>query len=258
MKKVVSLYFLVAACMLLVCSCRKEIKDTKICLHDSSINYLKRWANVLTRTDYHDDQGNITKSVIVYPNGYFQINSDFTYNLYSDDAPVNGKWNINGNCQFVLNPETMAERKFSVLQLSVDSLTISQIYGNITTTQHYASFTCPNLASLQFRWDNIFTLQASYKDTVYKTQYLYPGGYFRLNTDASYNVVFGATNNMPPPLPTTGTWGIAQPGCLLILDKNKPGERAYDVQKLTADSLVIWRKDTVAKVNFLNHYSKHK
>lgn len=254
-------FYLFLMAGMLASSCKKEIKDSEICLHDSSVNYFKRWAAVLTVTEAYNNNGDLIKRTIVHPNGYFQINSDFTYSLYSDAAPVNGKWSINANCQFVLNANTFKERKFSVIKLSADSLTIRQTENNITTTQHYASFTCPELSSLQFRWDNAFTVQASYSinaDTVYGVQYLRPAGYFKLNPDASYNVFVGTVNSAPFPAPTNGTWGIAQPGCLLILDKNKPGERSYEVQKLTADSLVIWRKDTIAKVNFLNHYSKHK
>lgn len=251
--------FLIAG--MLASSCKKEIKDSNVCLHDSSVNYFKRWAAVLTVTEAYNNNGDLIKRTIVHPNGYFQINNDFTYNLYSDAAPVNGKWSINANCEFVLNTNTIKERKFAVIKLSADSLTIKQTENNITTTQHYASFTCPDPGSLQFRWDNAFTVQASYSvtaDTVSGIQYLRPIGYFKLNPDASYNVYAGTAINASIPAPIYGSWGIAQPGCLLILDKNKPGEKVYDVQKLTADSLVIWRKDTVAKMNYLNHYSKHK
>jgi hypothetical protein len=262
MKKKFVLYFLLLLSVFAY-SCKKELQATKICLHDSSVDYLKRWAIVLTETDERDVNGAILKKTIIYPNGYFQINSDFTYNLYSDGAPVNGKWNINANCQFVLNPNTVSEHKYSVMQLSADSLTIAESTGSTTITQHYASFNCPSLASLEFRWDNAYTLQASYQiDTLSKSQYIYAVGYFKLNADASYNVFVGTTpsagSNVTAAPVINGTWGISQPGCLLILDKNKPNERSYDVERLTTDSLIIWRKDTVIKMNYLQHYSKHK
>jgi hypothetical protein len=244
--------FLLLVSMLLVYACKKDIQPTQICLHDSSMPYLKRWANTYIQTNVYASDKSLQKSIITFSHGYFQLNIDYTYNLYSDGAPVNGKWGINDSCEFVLNPHTNTERRFSVIQLSADSLTIRQKVGNVVLTEHYASFACPDLASLQYRWDNVTTLEASYKgNSVFNTRYLFPVGYFKLNTDASYNVLSNGSAY-------SGTWGISQPGCLLVLDKNKPQERSFDVQKLTADSLVIWRKDTVTKVNYLQYYKKHK
>jgi hypothetical protein len=240
-------------------ACKKEVKSTNICLHDSSIDYMKRWAILTTQTDVFETNGAVKSRTVIHPNGFFQINSDFTYNLFSDDAPVNGKWNINKTCDFVLNPNTAKERRFLVITLSDDSLTLRQTSGLTSVTQRYAAFKCPSLASLEFRWDNAFTLRAPYStDTVFKAIRSKQSGYFKLNADASYNLILGAFNGVPAPPPATGTWGIAQPGCLLVLDKNKTDERSYEVQKLTADSLVIWRKDTVIKQNFLQHFFKHK
>ncbi|MCC8425272.1 hypothetical protein [Mucilaginibacter sp. UR6-11] len=255
-------YFL--ACLILLAglffnSCKKEVRSSQICLHESSIDYLKRWAVEATETDVRDADGKLISHHITHPSGYFQINGDFTYNLFSDDAPVNGKWNINRDCEFVLNPTTAKERRFSVIRLSDDSLTLKQTVGHTTILQRYTAFKCPTLASLQFRWDNVFTLEAPYgPDTVFKAIYLKQPGYFKLNPDASYNLVMGPVNGMPPPPPLNGTWGIAQPGCLIVLDKRKVNERYFEVQKLTKDSLVIWRKDTIAKINYLQHYMKHK
>ncbi len=240
-------------------SCKKEVRSTDICLHDSSIDYLKRWGIREIRTNVFDANNVPISHTITYPNGYFQINSDFTYNLFSDDAPVNGKWSINKACEFVLNPGTAKERRFSVIHLSDDSLTLRQTVGRTVITQHYAAFKCPSLASLEFRWDNAFTLQSPYGiDTIYKTMRLRQSGYFKLNSNASYNLILGAFNGMPAPPPATGTWGITQPGCLLVLDKNKANEISYEVQKVNMDSLVIWRKDTVRKLNQLKYYSRHK
>jgi hypothetical protein len=258
MKKYVFPYLVLLA-MVGLCSCKKEIKSTDICLHDSSIDYLKRWGIREISTNVFDASNVPISHTVTYPNGYFQINSDFTYNLFSDDAPVNGKWSINKACEFVLNPGTSKERRFAVIQLSDDSLTLRQTVGRTVITQHYAAFKCPSFASLQFRWDNAFTLQSPYGiDTVYKTIRLKQSGYFKLNTDASYNLILGAFNGLPAPPPATGTWGITQPGCLLVLDKNKTNEISYEVQKVNMDSLVIWRKDTVRKLNQLKYYSRHK
>jgi hypothetical protein len=258
MKKYVFPYVVLLA-MVWLSSCKKEIKSADICLHDSSIDYLKRWGIREIRTNVVDANNVSISHTVTYPNGYFQINSDFTYNLFSDDAPVNGKWSINKACEFVLNPGTGKERRFAVIQLSDDSLTLRQTVGRTVITQHYAAFRCPTLASLQFRWDNAFTLQSPYGvDTVYKTELVRQGGYFRLNPDASYTVVSVATNGYPASPPITGTWGIMQPGCLMVLDKNKTNERSYEVQKVNIDSLVIWQKDTVRKLNQLRYYSRHK
>lgn len=236
--------------LLFMYSCKKELKDTKICLHDSSVEYLKRWASVFTQVDTYNVDGTVKNRSYIYPHGYFQLNIDFTYSLYSDGDPVNGKWSIDDNCMFVLNARTAQEHKFSVIRLSADSLTIKEVTDHATYIQHYASFQCPSLSSLQYRWDNAVTQEASYKSGV-AVHYIYPVGYFKLNPDASYNVL---SNNVA----LNGTWGIASEGCLLVLDKNKPNERSFDVQKVTADSLIIWRKDTVAKVNYLQYYKKHK
>jgi hypothetical protein len=240
-------------------SCKKVVQSTEICLHDSSIDYFKRWGIEEIHTDVYDANKILLSHTVIYPNGYFQINSDFTYNIFSDGAPVNGKWNINKACEFVLNPNTSKEHRYAVVQLSDESLILRQTVGRTIITEHYVAFKCPSLPSLRFRWDNAFTLQAPYgPDTVFKAIRTKQSGYFKLNTDASYNLILGAINGIPAPPPATGTWGIAQPGCLVVLDKNKKNERSFEVQKLTADSLVIWRKDTVEKRNFLQHFFKHK
>jgi hypothetical protein len=256
-------YFL-AGCVLIIglslSSCRKDVTSTDICLHDSSIDYMKRWSVKSYETEIVDANDKVISRSLDYPSGYFQINSDFTYNLFSDDAPVNGKWTINKSCEFVLNPVTFKERRFTVVQLSNDSLTIRQRTGNTVIIQKYAAFKCPTFSSLIARWDMAFTLQVPYGiDTVYKAEYVKQSGFFRLNPDASYNLVSNSlTPGMPPPPPVNGTWGIAQPGCLVVLDKNKNNERSFEVQKVNNDSLVIWRKDTINKLNLSRHYSKHK
>ncbi|MFD2148224.1 hypothetical protein [Mucilaginibacter antarcticus] len=250
--------FLLAA--VLLASCRKEVRTTDICLHDSSIDYMKRWSIKNYQTDVVDASGKLLSHSMVYPNGYFQINSNYSYNLFSDDAPFNGTWSINKNCEFVLNSGGFRERRFTVVKLSDDSLILHQKIGQTTVIQRYAAFKCPTSGSLIARWDMAFTLQRPYGiDTVYKSEFVKQSGYFRLNPDASYNVVFNSlTPGTPPAPPVNGTWGVAQPGCLLVLDKNKTNERSFEVQKVNADSLVIWRKDTVNNLNLSRHYSKHK
>lgn len=245
-----------------VSSCRKAEKVTGICLHNSSIDYQKRWAIESNRVDVYNASKKLVSSAITHPNGYFEINADFTYYIYSDAAPAKGKWNINTNCQFVLNPRTSKERDFEVVSLSDDSLVLRQSVGSTIITQKYKAFKCPSLATLRFRWDMMFTLQSHYGvDTIFKSELVPETGYLKLNADASYNVVIAnnpPSSTQPPPPMFTGTWGITNPGCVLVLDKNKPNERSYEIQKLTTDSLVVWRKDTLAKLNLLRHYARHK
>ena len=151
----------------------------------------------------------------------------------------------------MLDANTAAERKFSVVTLSDDSLTIAEYKGSTVYVEHYAAFKCPDLASIEYRWDNVSSWEIPYNSTKPATSNIYTTGYFKLNADASYYML---NNNVT----TNGTWGITSPGCLLVLDKNKPTEKSYDVQKLTADSLIIWRKDTLNKMNHLQYYKKHK
>lgn len=251
---------LIIVAALAASSCRKAEKVTGICLHNSSIDYQKRWAIESNTIDVYNAKKKLISSAITHPNGYFEINADFTYYIYSDPAPAKGKWEINKNCQFVLNPRTSKERDFEVIQLSNDSLVLRQSSGSTVITQKYKAFKCPSLASLRFRWDMVFTMQSRYAvDTVFKSERVPETGYLKLNADASYNVVLttNSTPQTPPPM-ITGTWGVTNPGCALVLDKNKPNEKSYEIQKLTADSLVIWRKDTTAKLNLLRHYIVHK
>jgi hypothetical protein len=245
--------FFLLLVILCVYSCKKGVTETKICLNNSSVYYLKRWAAVFTRIETHAP-GEPTKNTIIYPHGYFELNLDYTYSLYSDGPPVRGKWSTNDSCQFVLNAHTSTQRKFSVVTLTDDSLTITEYKGSTVYTEHYAKFTCPELTSIAYRWDNVSSWEIPYAGDKPVSHNIYTTGYLKLNPDASYYIFTTTTTNAT----VSGTWGIASPGCLLVLDKNKSNERSYDVQKLTADSLVIWRKDTVAKVNYLQYYKKHK
>jgi hypothetical protein len=236
---------------LFINSCRKASLPVNICLNNSTIDYLKRWSNNFTQVDTYDGSGKLQKTSVTHPDGYFQLNSDFTYNLQNDGAPINGKWSINDSCQLVLNAHTSTEIRFSVIKLTADSLVIRQKSGNMVYTQHFGLFTCPDLTTLEYRWDNTATLETYYSGNfITSFNYIYPVGYFTLNKDASYNVLSNGIS-------LNGTWGIIQPGCRLVLDKGKPLERSFDIQKLTADSLVIWRKDTTLKVNYFQYYKRH-
>jgi hypothetical protein len=242
---------LLLAVILITNSCKKAGPLAAVCLNNTTVDYLQKWANNFTQTDTYDATGKLQKTSIIHPDGYFQLNGDYSYSFQNDGAPITGKWSVNDSCQLVLNAHTAMELRFTVLKLSSDSLVIRQKNGYTVFTQHYGLFACPALTQLEYRWDNTKTLESFYTgNSITSSIYIYPVGYFTMNPDASYNVV---SNNVP----YNGTWGIVQPGCKLVLDKGKAAERSFDIQKLTSDSLVIWRKDTAAKVNYFQYYKRH-
>nr|WP_294791499.1 hypothetical protein [uncultured Mucilaginibacter sp.] len=243
--------------LLLMCvcfsACKKEIKaipDADICLRNSTLYYQKKWAAIYTRID-NSETGAAKKTVIIPAYGYFNINFNSTYKLFGDTEPAEGKWSVDENCNFVLKPLKGTQHTYQVKKLTPDSLIIAERVGAITTTLHFSTFNCPDMNNLEARWDNVETRTVDYDATgVSNRQINYPTGYIRFNTDAGYELVSNG-------FPFKGTWGIAQPDCNLILDKGKRWEKSYIVEKLTADSLKLWYKDTVAKTNYLLVYKKH-
>ncbi len=233
-------------------ACKKELKtvaETDICLRNSTLYYQKKWAAIYTRTD-NEDTG-VKKTTIIPAYGYFNINFNATYKLWGDTEPTEGKWLVDDNCNFVLKPVKGVQHTYKVKKLTPDSLVITERVGSVTTTLHFATFNCPNMSNLEYRWDNIETRTVDYDATgVSNRQVSNPTGYIKFNTDAGYELLSNAAT-------FKGTWGIAQPDCNLILDKGKRWEKTYIVQKLTADSLKLWYKDTVAKTNYLLVYKKH-
>lgn len=240
--------------LLCVCfsTCKKEIKaviNADICLRNSTLYYQKKWAAVYTRID--NQESGVKKTIIIPAYGYFNINFNSTYKLFGDTEPAEGKWFVDENCNFVLKPLNGAQHSYRVKKLTPDSLVISERVGAITTTLHFATFICPDMNKLEYRWDNIETRTVNYDSAgVSNRQISHPAGYIKFNTDAGYELVSNA-------FLFKGTWGIAQPHCNLVLDKNKRWEKSYIVEKLTADSLKLWYKDTVAKTNYLLVYKKH-
>ena len=117
--------------------------------------------------------------------------------------------------------------------------------------QHYIADKCPSLTLLEQQWDNTYTSEQSYNSTsVFNTVLIYPVGFFKLNSDFSYNVLSDG-------VPENGPWELDPVGCKLVLDKGNGNQRAFDIQKITTDTLVIWRKDTVAQINYQQHYLKY-
>lgn len=234
-------------------ACKKEIRsvgDADICLHNSTLNYQKKWAAVFTQIDIYGTTG-AKKSTIIPAYGYFSINFNSTYELYTDAEPSKGTWIIDKDCRFVLKAKGSEAHIYTVKKLTVDSLVISETVGNVVNTSHYATFKCPEIMSMEYRWDNVATITVRYGAiSIYDAQIKYPTGYIKFNTDATYNLL---SNDVP----YKGTWGITQPDCILVLDKSRSWEKSYQVQKLTADSLKLWYKDTVAKMNYLLLYKRH-
>jgi len=239
--------------LLCVCfsACKKELKavvEADICLRNSTLYYQKKWAAVYSRID--NQETGAKKTTIIPAYGYFNINFNTTYKLFGDTEPTEGKWAVDDNCNFVLKPLKGVSHTYQVKKLTADSLVISERVGTITTTLHFATASCPNMNNLEYRWDNIETHTVDYDATgVSNRQVSYPTGYLKFNTDAGYELQSST-------FLFKGTWGIAQPDCNLVLDKNKRWEKSYIVEKLTADSLKLWYKDTVAKTNYLIVYKK--
>jgi hypothetical protein len=221
------------------------------CLYDSKTDYFKKWANTFTEIDVTNSAGVVQSKSYIYPLGYFQLNSSSTYNVLSDNYPLSGNWTITDSCQLELDAGTALDRKFDVLLLTADSLTLKRTATGFTYIQHYAAYQCPDVTQLEKQWDNAYILEQNYNSTiVYNPIYGTPTGYFILNSDYSYDVLSDG-------VPLNGQWTLDPNGCKLVLDKGTNLERGFDIQKITADSLVIWRKDTVAQMNYQQHYIKH-
>jgi len=245
--------FLLLALCASFSACKKPIQtvlDSDICLRNSTVYYQKKWAAVYTRIENNEVPG-VKKTFIVPANGYFSVNFNATYKLFGDPEPTSGKWSIDKDCNFVLTPTAGLSHKYAVRKLTADSLVISETVGAVTSTMHYATYACHDMNNLIYQWDNVATYTVKYNATgATDRQANYPTGFIKFNADAGYNL----TSNS---IALKGTWGIAQPDCNLVLDKNKAWEKSYIIEKLTADSLKLWYKDTVSKTNYLLLYKKH-
>jgi hypothetical protein len=222
----------------------------------SACNYedllTKKWMNTFTDLSTYNNTGTTLISTYrIHPAGYFQLNPDDAYNVFSDNVPLSGKWIINAQCQLVLDSGTTLQRNFNLVKLTNDSLIIQRKQGNLVYTQHYKLFSCPSATELAVTWDNAFTQNDYYSgNTLTSTWLEYPIGFFKININSTYNVV---SNNVP----LNGTWQLNnQTGCKITLDKGTYLERTFDVVKFSADSLVIYRKDEFNKA-LTQHYKKH-
>ncbi len=245
-------FFFVLAMYCCVCACKKPIQtivESDVCLRNSTLFYQKKWAAIYTRIE--NLESGVKKTTIIPAYGYFNINFNSSYKLFGDTEPTEGRWLVDQNCNFVLNPVKGSQHVYQVKKLTADSLIISERVGSITTTLHFATFKRPDMNDLAYRWDNIETRTVNYDAIgVSNRQIAYPTGYVKFNSDAGYELLSNS-------LLFKGTWGIAHPDFNLVLDKGKHWEKSYIVEKLTADSLKLWYKDTVAKTNYLMVYKKH-
>lgn len=246
-------FFLLVLLCVCFCACRKELQavaGADICLRNSTVYYQKKWTAIYNRIENTDVAGS-KKTIIIPSYGYFSINFNATYKMYGDTEPTEGKWFVDKDCNFILTPNAGIAHKYTVKKLTADSLIISETVGSITNTLHFATFKCPEMNALEYQWDNVATTTVKYDATgISNRQISYPTGYIKFNTDAGYNLMSNGAL-------FKGTWGITQPDCNLVLDKNKAWQKSYIVEKLSADSLKLWYKDTVAKTNYLLVYKKH-
>src|SRR4051812_38334209 len=121
--------------LILVCvcfsACKKELKavaDTDICLRNSTLYYQKKWSAIYTQIESTDAGG--SKKVFNIPAyGYFNINFNYTYKLFGDTEPTQGKWLVDENCNFILKPVKGVQHTYQVKKLTPDSLIISERIG---------------------------------------------------------------------------------------------------------------------------------
>jgi hypothetical protein len=254
MKKSLTLLLFTSLSFIGLISCLKQpeaIEDLKkSCLYDDKTDYFKKWANAFTVIQTTNNDGKVIVEKTIYPIGYFWLNNDGSYKVLSNGDPRGGAWDVTDSCKLVLDPKTAIERNFDVLQLTADSLTLRRKDGNTIFVQHYAKFNCFDLSKMVKRWDNTTTEIQYYNDSeVYYTEYIYPNGYFTLLTNTYERLSNGDY--------LSGSWSVDSE-CRLVLDKGKSLERSFQIQKLTSDSLIIWRKDTVAHANYLQKYVRHQ
>jgi hypothetical protein len=253
MKKIFPLLMLAILVITATSSCLKTTDAIenlkKSCLYDAKKDYFNKWANVYTTIQTSDTVGVITQNTI-FPVGYFQLSADGTYSRMSNNVPLSGKWDVTDSCKLVLDPGNNLKREFEVVKLTADSLTLRRKEGKKVYIQHYAAFHCFDLTQIIHRWDNTVIEQQTYNgENVYPSYTIYPNGNFTLNSDYTYTRL---SNNDY----LEGKW-LVNSNCQLVLDKGTNLERSFDIQKLTADSLIIWRKDTLAHANYLQKYIKH-
>jgi hypothetical protein len=102
----------------------------------------QRWIN--TVTEIHDTQSGSDRSLYNdHPIGYFQLNNNKTYDRTSNGVPLKGNWDINDNCQLMLDYKTRIQRSFDIVKLTPDTLIIRRRDENLVYVQHYKAIHNP-------------------------------------------------------------------------------------------------------------------
>jgi hypothetical protein len=139
MKSFLTYCLLPFTCLSIFYSCSVS-KPKSTCFNNDKASYLKKWSNAFIEIDIYNAAGTIVQDrSFIYPNGFFQLNSNARYQVLSDGVPHNGTWTFSNNCQLVLDSGTNVQRSFDVLKLNSDSLTIRRKDGNMVYIQHYAA-----------------------------------------------------------------------------------------------------------------------
>jgi hypothetical protein len=116
-------------------------KDPKLapCFDIKQIS--QKWKNEYIQMQGYNAKNSNEGSYRIYPTGIFKLNSDSTYNVMSDDVPLNGKWMVNSDCSITLDQNSSNKRTFAIVKLTQDSLVISRKDESTLTiyTQHYSA-----------------------------------------------------------------------------------------------------------------------
>ncbi|MDQ7948072.1 MAG: hypothetical protein REI78_07450 [Pedobacter sp.] len=260
MKKITrSIIFSCVITLLALNACKHgedESEPTKGCF--SKLELSAKWYNTTTTVDTYTNASLTTKSGTAVSStvGFLKIDGNGTYEIVKNDAASTGTWKIDEHtCKVTLDDQsiTSVDIQFDILSLSASALIIKRVDGNKVITERYRTASCPTNAELTKQWDNSRTFYFDYNATtslVNNPALVFPVGYFKLNTDLTYNV-------MSDGVPLNGSWKLGQPYCMLDLDATKTNARSFEVVKITADSLVIWRKDAAVAKAYLQYYLKH-
>jgi len=111
---------------------------------------------------------------------------------------------------------------------------------------------CFDLKKLEQRWANAYILVQHYdaNNKIFGSYMMHPVGTFVLKSNGSYRVV-------SDDVPLDGKWQIGYPDCKITLDNGTDDKRTFVIEKLSNDSLIISRKDTLNMVVYIQHYLRN-
>lgn len=217
-----------------------------------------KWYNTYTTIDTYTNTSLTTKSgtSTISTVGFLKIDPNGSYEIVRDDMAQIGTWKIiKETKKLILDDKsvTSLQIQYDILNNSATALIVKRVDGNKVITERYRTANCPQTIELLKQWDNSRTFYFDYNsstNSIVNPYLIFPVGYFKLNTDLTYNVLSDG-------VPLNGSWNLGQPYCMLDLDKTKTNARSFEVVKITTDSLVIWRKDVFASRAYLQYYLKH-